>query len=447
MKKSTLVLGAAALLTGLAWALWPATPADAAAPVTFGERVNGGLDELMALGDRLLELPLVVALALFAAVAGLGLVAITRLAGARPARLVAWLAAATALAGAAFLADRRFALQQQQLDALRQQLRTAPAVHGPAPLAIEATLQAPAPTEAPAAPVAAAEPPQNPPTRAPLPAAAPAKPAAAPAPARTAAPDPAAAVRSLAARFQGATWRELDRTPAVVTGQMHSDEPLFEAFVALVDLQRPGVQVVIGGGLDHKTMTSDFGNGNACTVAVNGEAGESPAENARLGQWRGNLVQQGEVVLREDPAIPRPFLAFDAAQNATFVAAAAVARDLQPRWRNVIWGRLDSIVDGTVLTADERNRQPRTAMGVDASGHRLVLLVVDGRQPRYSMGATRAEVGYLLEAFGARHGMLCDEGGSSCMYVRARGGVVDSPSDMRGVERPTYTHFGVVETR
>jgi hypothetical protein len=39
--------------------------------------------------------------------------------------------------------------------------------------------------------------------------------------------------------------------------------------------------------------------------------------------------------------------------------------------------------------------------------------------------------------------MLCDEGGSSCMYTSQAGGVINSPCDAGGKERPTYTHFGV----
>ncbi len=59
------------------------------------------------------------------------------------------------------------------------------------------------------------------------------------------------------------------------------------------------------------------------------------------------------------------------------------------------------------------------------------------------MGFTRAEAGNLLKAFGAYNGMLCDEGGSSCMYLKRLGGICNIPSDSRGRERPTYTHFGI----
>jgi exopolysaccharide biosynthesis protein len=62
------------------------------------------------------------------------------------------------------------------------------------------------------------------------------------------------------------------------------------------------------------------------------------------------------------------------------------------------------------------------------------------------MGFTRGEVGMLLKLFGAHNAMLCDEGGSSCLYVETMGGIVNVPSDNQGQERPTYTHFGIRAT-
>lgn len=100
----------------------------------------------------------------------------------------------------------------------------------------------------------------------------------------------------------------------------------------------------------------------------------------------------------------------------------------------MIWGRFDCVVDGEV-ELDEAvfqraqpdrpqgnpgSRQPRTALGIDRDGKRLYLLVVDGRQPRFSMGASRLEVGMLLKPFGVHEAMLCDEGNSSYLQVRAR---------------------------
>ena len=86
-------------------------------------------------------------------------------------------------------------------------------------------------------------------------------------------------------------------------------------------------------------------------------------------------------------------------------------------------------------------------MGIDREGKRLYLFVVDGRQPNRSVGLTAPEVGTFLRAFGVHDAMLCDDGGSSCMYVGAMRGLVTLPSDNHGEERPTYTHFGVSDRR
>ena len=81
-------------------------------------------------------------------------------------------------------------------------------------------------------------------------------------------------------------------------------------------------------------------------------------------------------------------------------------------------------------------------MAINEAGTRLYLLVVDGRQPDYSMGFSHNDAGMFLKAFGAHDGMLCDQGGSSCMYLKTFGGLSSVPSG-GGRERPTYTHFGI----
>jgi len=71
-------------------------------------------------------------------------------------------------------------------------------------------------------------------------------------------------------------------------------------------------------------------------------------------------------------------------------------------------------------------RNPRTLAGVTDDG-RLLLVVVDGRQPEWSVGATFEESARLLQALGARDGLNLDGGGSSTMVIR--GEVVNRPSE------------------
>ena len=76
------------------------------------------------------------------------------------------------------------------------------------------------------------------------------------------------------------------------------------------------------------------------------------------------------------------------------------------------------------------DRQPRTAVGVTADGQ-LLLVVVDGRQPGYSVGMTLRELTDLMISLGARDAVNLDGGGSTTMWLN--GQRVNRPSD--GFER------------
>jgi hypothetical protein len=255
--------------------------------------------------------------------------------------------------------------------------------------------------------------------------------------------DLGAVQRALEAQFGQVQLESMICDDATDFIQIRLNDPYVQARLAVVDLRNPKLKVKIGADFDHKTLTSAFARENDCTVAINGEAGATPAPDSGLGSWRGHMMQEGKVLLVEESSIRRPFLAFNRDNGATFISAGAADRAVPAEARNVIWGRWDLINQGRLSPTAMRDRQPRTAMAIDRQAKRLYLLVVDGRQPRYSMGMTRAEAGQTLLAFGAWSGMLCDEGGSSCIYVRPLGGIANVPSDHHGQERPTYTHFGV----
>lgn len=77
-------------------------------------------------------------------------------------------------------------------------------------------------------------------------------------------------------------------------------------------------------------------------------------------------------------------------------------------------------------------RHPRTAFGVRADGT-LVLVTVDGRQPKKSVGMTIPELIALMQELGCRDAINLDGGGSTTMVIRNK--VVNSVSDATG-ERP-----------
>ncbi len=114
---------------------------------------------------------------------------------------------------------------------------------------------------------------------------------------------------------------------------------------------------------------------------------------------------------------------------------------------NAISGNAMIVQDGRVLPDQESQTQPRTAIGVDKRGKNLVIVVVDGRQPGYSEGATLAELASFLVEHGVYTGMNLDGGGSSTL-VMERGGrpaVLNSPinNGIPGRERPVGNHLGI----
>ena len=375
--------------------------------MTWTEFVNGLIDSLLATADRLLQLPMFVVLAVGLLLAALLALPLLWLRGS-PGRVwlrrtLLFLEVALAVCLAAWVVDRRLVALQQEISELRTRLNT--------PVSASNATAGPEVTT--------------------------------PRHRQVLLFDAGKCQAELGEVFGELTFRPMVYDEATDFVQVRIASPLAQAWLVVVDLRSAGLAIEIGATLDRKTMTSAFARTNHCSVAINGEAGNSPFPNSGLGDWRGHLVRRGEVLLREPAGRPRPVLAFDAQNHATFTAMSAPNRELPANAHNVLWGRFDVLVAGEVQLGDLRNRQPRTAMAIDCDGNRLFLLVVDGRQPRASMGFTRAEVGLFLKTFGACDGMLCDEGGSSCMYLEQFGGIANIPSDNQGQERPTYTHFGL----
>ena len=95
--------------------------------------------------------------------------------------------------------------------------------------------------------------------------------------------------------------------------------------------------------------------------------------------------------------------------------------------------------------ASMRARNPRTAIGLTAAGHAL-LVVVDGRQRGWSEGMTMRELAELLQALGAANALNLDGGGSSTLVVRDASGalrVANRPSE-GGTERAVGNALAVV---
>lgn len=103
---------------------------------------------------------------------------------------------------------------------------------------------------------------------------------------------------------------------------------------------------------------------------------------------------------------------------------------------------------GVAPDLDDEQVHPRTAIGINRNGRYFYIVVVDGRQPFYSAGATFIDLAELLIKQGAYIAMSLDGGGSSTMVSEGKHGepvILNSPIDnyIPGRERPVGTHLGI----
>jgi hypothetical protein len=131
---------------------------------------------------------------------------------------------------------------------------------------------------------------------------------------------------------------------------------------------------------------------------------------------------------------PNPFTAKPLQQNPPTRVFPAVpykwqAPEIMGGGPMLVWQGKIFITDSEEWFTQIANANPRTAVGLDRKG-RLLLLVVDGRQPGYSDGVTFTELAEIFMGLNARYAVNLDGGGSSTMVVKGK--VINRPSDKTG---------------
>ena len=170
-------------------------------------------------------------------------------------------------------------------------------------------------------------------------------------------------------------------------------------------------------------------NGKRVLAAVNADFFDMFGDNSPSGL----CVKNGRVVAHADSA--RTFIGVRK-DGVPVIASLAEEPDLLPELRDAVAGLQRIIRDGE---ADEWGplepfafvRHPRTAVGIRADGT-VLLLVVDGRIPDYSNGATLVDLILMLQSLGAVQAVNLDGGGSSIVYTRTgeRQRLRSNPADL-----------------
>jgi exopolysaccharide biosynthesis protein len=203
--------------------------------------------------------------------------------------------------------------------------------------------------------------------------------------------------------------------------------------------------------------TSEIAARDGWDLAVNGDFFQAlktvDIEGKDTGFVRGKLARPlGPAVTDgvewQTNATTRPALEITADHKAHIVEVDANAK-LPADVREAIAGSQIIVRDGKRISDKSKfatDRHPRTAVGLDADGTHLILLVVDGRQQKLSVGMTLDELADEMIAAGAVTALNLDGGGSSTLVAKDRETgnlkIENSPSDTK--ERSVADALGIV---
>ena len=206
-----------------------------------------------------------------------------------------------------------------------------------------------------------------------------------------------------------------------------------------VDRCAVGVSAHVTRPADRGLQTSTFASRYGAQIAINGGFYDT-ATYAPIGLTIG----EGERWTDSGDDATFGFAAFGPRGRAELSNPTEVVATPAEWMENVVAGYPMLVENGQVVIADcfshMCERHPRSAIGMDAEGRTLVLVVVDGRWAGVSRGMTRIELAELMIDLGAWRALNLDGGGSSTLYVAGLGGVVNHPSD--GTERFVSNHLG-----
>lgn len=236
--------------------------------------------------------------------------------------------------------------------------------------------------------------------------------------------------------------------------------PPMRLFIAQVDLTDPHVHIrVAPGGPDPDgpgkwetilTRPTEIAAREGFDLVVNGDFFAARKTNgvkipdAKLtpGRWAsvaGPAVTDGNAWAAATN--DRPCLVIHKDKTVAIETLSHAAPD---DWE-VIAGNIVLVKDGVIVPRPSKVKNPRTAVGLDADATKLIILVIDGRQPGLSIGTSDADTAAEMLRLGCRQAINLDGGGSSVMAVRdsatGKMRILNKPSD--GHERPVANVLGI----
>ncbi|MDY3983212.1 MAG: phosphodiester glycosidase family protein [Veillonellaceae bacterium] len=211
----------------------------------------------------------------------------------------------------------------------------------------------------------------------------------------------------------------------------------------LLEIPNPKmIQVATAPDIQEKgDTTSNIAKANHAIAAINAGGFYDPNGTGTGRLPYGFILQDGKYTLGQDvgPSESVDFIGFTKSGN--LIAGSYDKTELKDM--DAMWGVTFGpplIVNGKKMITDGDGGWgigPRTAIGQKKDGT-VIFLVIDGRQPGYSTGATLRDVQDILYEEGCVIAANLDGGSSSTLYYNGK--VVNKPADLLG-ERMIPTAF------
>lgn len=202
------------------------------------------------------------------------------------------------------------------------------------------------------------------------------------------------------------------------------------------------IEVATAANIQEKgDTTSNIAKMNGAVAAINGGGFHDPNGTGTGRLPYGFILHEGEYIIGKEvgPDEDVDFVGFSKSGN--LIAGNYDKTELSDMHavEGITFGP-PLIVDGKKMITDGDGGWgvgPRTAIGQRKDGT-VLFLVIDGRQPGYSIGATLRDVQDVLYEKGAYIAANLDGGSSSTLYLNGK--VVNKPADLLG-ERMIPTAF------
>jgi hypothetical protein len=210
-------------------------------------------------------------------------------------------------------------------------------------------------------------------------------------------------------------------------------EPPMQLFVAEIDLANPKLHLRVSpGGADPDgpgpwqttlMQPTKIAARDGMDFVINGDFfdanlvkdAEGTNSGYRAGQWAsviGPAVTDGKTWATN--ATGRPSLVVHKNGKVTIETVSTPSADAL----QVVAGNKLLVKDGIALLDHTQTRHPRTVVGLDATGTKLTILLVDGRKPGVAVGMSYDELAAEMLRLGCQQALNLDGGGSSVMAIR-----------------------------